>query len=128
MHAQPLGGAEADVGDGGRDEARAARVLDRHLEAELGGDVAHEDRLRDPADPLQLDRDPVGDAFAVGAEQVVQRHDRLVEDERPVGGAARTEAHSAYVRHGCSSTYSSSRVARRNCRAVAAVKAPLASA
>ena len=83
-----LGCAQADVDDGGRDEARAARVLDRHLDAELDGDVADQHGPRDPADPLQLDRDPVGDALAVSPEKVVERHDRLVEHERAVGGRA----------------------------------------
>ena len=74
--------------DGRGDEARAACVLDRHLDAELDGDVADQHRARDAADPLELDRDPVGDALAVGPQQVVERHDRLVEHERAVGGAA----------------------------------------
>ena len=44
VHPQALGGAEADVHDRRRDEARAARVLDRHLDAELDGDVADQQR------------------------------------------------------------------------------------
>ena len=80
----PLGRAEADVDDRGGHEARAAGVLDRHLDAELDRDVADQRRARDPADALELHRDAVGDPVALGPQEVVQRHDRLVEDERPV--------------------------------------------
>ena len=44
VHPQALRGAETDVDDGSSDEARAARVLDGHLDAELDGDVADQRR------------------------------------------------------------------------------------
>ena len=69
-----------------RHEARAAGILHRHLDAELDGHVANQRRAGDPADALELHRDAVGDPVAVRPQQVVERHDRLVEDERPVAG------------------------------------------
>ena len=67
-----------------RHEARAAGILHRHLDAELDGHVADERRAGDPADALELHGDAVGDPVAMSPQQVVERHDRLVEDERPV--------------------------------------------
>ena len=84
MHPHALGRAEPDVDDRGRHEARAAGILHRHLDAELDGHVADQRRARDSPDALELHRDAVGNPVAVSAQEVVQRHDRLVENERPV--------------------------------------------
>ena len=88
VHPQALRGTEPDMHDGRGDEARAACVLDRHLDAELDGDVADQCRARDAADPLQLDGDPVRDPVPVCPQQIVERDDRLVEHERAVARAA----------------------------------------
>ena len=73
---------EREVEHRGRVDARSTRVLDRHVQAELGRDVPHRDCRSHAADARELDGDAVGCARPPGGEQRVQRHDRLVEQQR----------------------------------------------
>ena len=126
VDARLLRGRERKVRHGRRVDVASAGVLDRHRQAELHGDVAHERRRPDAADARDLDRDAIGDAVAVGGEQRRERVDALVEHE---AGAGRRRAGAALLvlMHGCSTVIASPCVARRNSRACAVVQAPFAS-